>query len=276
MVAFARSFIGRSGSLHPLTPKAASHSEATARAIHEVYMQFAVAAVVVALGFLPAGKPAPAAPAPEVKALPPVASIEGAGELDDARKIAESYLKALEGKGDGTARNYLLGGATLTASDFTIPNWKIKKRDIVRLEEKDVDGAMGAMRDLEKKGAEALNSVVVSEDNSVALTQEQANKMLEPTKLQSAKFVAGYPLFAYVARVGKDVFWHPENPWLQEVKKLGKGGNYKLELHRFTIEEKDPGGGASRIWPLRVLRVTTKTYNSGWKILPASDWDPNY
>lgn len=240
-------------------------------------MQFATAAVVLLA--LAAGKPAaPAQNSEKGKAAPPpVAAIDGAGANDDARKVAESYLKALEGKGDGTARNYLLGGATLTANDFSIPNWKIKKRDEPRVEEKDVDGAIAAMRELEKKGAEALNNVVVSgDDNSVSLSQEQAAKMLEPTKIQAQKFIDSYPLFAYVARVGKDVFWHPENPWLREVKKLGKGGQYKLEVHRFTIEEKDPSGGALRTWPLRVLRVTTKTYDSGWKILPASDWDPNY
>jgi hypothetical protein len=35
---------------------------------------------------------------------PPVATTDGPGALDDARKVAESYLKALEGKG-----NYALG-----------------------------------------------------------------------------------------------------------------------------------------------------------------------
>lgn len=212
---------------------------------------------------------------PGMAKAPPVATTEGAGALDDARKHAEAYLKALEGKGDDSARNYLLGGSTLTANDFSIPNWKITKRDAVRTEEKDVDGAVKMMRDLEKKGAEALNNVVVSEDAQVSLNQEQANKLLEPTRKQAQKFIESYPLFSYVARVGKDVFWHPENPWLKEVKKLDKGSTYKLELHRFHIEEKDSAGN-KRIWPLRVLRVTTKSYDSGWKILPASDWDPNY
>ncbi len=212
---------------------------------------------------------------PGIAKAPPVTTVEGAGELDQPRKVAEAYLKALEGKGDDAARNYLLGGATLTANDFTIPNWKILRRDAPRVEEKDVDGAVKMMRDLEKKGAEALNNVVVAEDSSISLNQEQANKLLEPTRKQAQKFIESYPLFSYVARVGKDVFWHPENPWLKEVKKLDKGGTYKLELHRFQIEEKDSSGDV-RVWPLRVLRATTKNYDSGWKILPASDWDPNY
>lgn len=238
-------------------------------------MNFVALALVVSVSLVSAGKPAaPLSPEHGKAAPPPAAVKDGAGALDAPRKIAESYLKALEGKGDGTARNYLLGGATLTANDFTIPNWKILKRDEVRTETKDVDGAVKMMRELEKKGAEALNTVVVSEDTQVALSQEQANKLLEPTRRHAQKFIETYPLFSYVARVGKDVFWHPENPWLKEVKQLGKGEQYTLEVHRFQIEEKD--GGNARIWPLRVLRVTTKNYDSGWKILPASDWDPNY
>jgi hypothetical protein len=206
---------------------------------------------------------------------PPTATIEGAGELDAPRKLAEAYLRALEGKGNDDARNYLLGGLTLTAQDFSIPNWRITKRDAPRIEEKDVAGAVSMMRDLEKKGAEMLNTVVVAEDSSMALTQEQAHKMLEPTRIQAAKFIEAYPLFAYTARVGKDVFWHPENPWHKEIKRIGREGNYKLEVHRFVIEEKD-GAKVGRIWPLRVLRIQANGYDSGWKILPASDWDPNY
>jgi hypothetical protein len=220
---------------------------------------------------LPAQKPAE----PGVAKAPTATTTDGPGALDEARKVAEAYLKALEGKGDDSARSYLLGGVTLTANDFTIPNWRIAKRDTVRTEQRPIEGAVKMMRDLEKKGAEALNAVVVSEDDSLSLSQEQANKLLEPTRQQAQKFIEAYPLFSYVARVGKDVFWHPENPWHKEIKKLEKTGTYTLELHRFHIEEKDSAGNA-RIWPLRVLRVTTKSHDSGWKILPASDWDPNY
>lgn len=238
------------------------------------------AVVLVLLTLLaPAAKPQkPAAPAPAAEgkaAAPPVQVIDGAGALDEPRKVAEAYLRALEGKGDDTARSYLLGGATLTARDFTIPNWRIKSRDAARVEDKDVAGAVSAMRALEKKGAEALTNVVLSEDSQVAMNQEQANKLLEPTRIQAQKFIEAYPLFAYVARVGKDVFWHPDNPWLQEAKKLGTAGKYQLEVHRFTIEEREEGAPA-RVWPLRVLRIRSNGYDSGWKILPASDWDPNY
>lgn len=225
------------------------------------------------------GKPPPAKsePVKDVKTDPPPAGkIDGPGPLDDARKVAESYLNTLAGKAAGDdARNYLLGGLTLTASDFSIPNWRIVSRDEARVEEKPVADAVKTMWALDKAGAESLTGVVVTEGESVALSQEQAEKLLGPTREMAHKFQERFPLFSYVSRNGKDVFWHPENPWRKEIKNLGKEGNYKLELHRFMIEEKE-GGKQTRLWPLRVLRIKTKGYDSGWKILPASDWDPNY
>ena len=224
----------------------------------------------------PAKKPAAAAAVPDVKTDPPPAGkIEGPGPLDDARKVAEQYLNALSGKGGEDARNFLLGGLTLTAQDFSIPNWRIVSRDEARVEEKLVADAVKSMWSLDKAGAESLTGVVVTEGESLSLSQEQAEKLLGPTREMAHKFQERFPLFSYVARNGKDVFWHPENPWRKELKNLGKEGNYKLELHRFMVEEKE-SGKQTRLWPLRVLRIKTKGYDSAWKILPASDWDPNY
>ena len=172
---------------------------------------------------------------------PPAGVIQGPGPLDDARKVAESYLNSLSGKGGDDARNYLLGGLTLTAQDFQIPNWSIKQRDEARVEDKPISGAVKAMWLVDKVGAEALNHVVVAEGEQLTLNQEQAGKILGPTREQAVKFQDEFPLFAYVSRIDKDVFWHPENPWRKEVKKLGKDGNYHLEVHRFMIEEKENG-----------------------------------
>lgn len=220
--------------------------------------------------------PAKSEPIKDVKTDPPPAGkIDGPGPLDEPRKVAEAYLNSLSGKGGDDARNYLLGGLTLTAQDFTIPNWRIVSRDEARVEEKPLADAVKTMWALDKAGAESLTGVVVAEGESVNLTQEQAEKLLGPTREMAHKFQERFPLFSYVSRNGKDVFWHPENPWRKEIKQLGKDGNYKLEVHRFMIEEKE-GGKQTRLWPLRVLRIKTKTHDSGWKILPASDWDPNY
>ena len=202
-------------------------------------------------------------------------SARGAAKDDPARRVAIAYLKALHGTGDGSARELLLGGSTLTADDFTIPNWKIVRRDPPEIEEGDIRAAVAEMRALDKAGRETLNAVVnLDGDSAKALTQAQAEKMMAPTKRRAERFRRAFPVFSYVARVGKDVFWHPSNPWRTVVDELGDKGKYKLVLHRFHIEER--AGGKTRVWPLRVLRITTAQYDSGWKVLPASDWDPEY
>lgn len=196
---------------------------------------------------------------------------------DEPKKIATAYLDALSGKGDGSARDYLLGGVTLTAEDFSIPNWKIVERHPPRREKASIAAAVKAMKELDKAGRSTLSSVVnLDGDEAVAsLSQEQADKLMAPTRKMAKELKEKFPVFSYVARVGKDVFWHPSNPWRAVIDEMGDKGDYMLELHLFRIEEKEVGH-APRVWPLRVLRIKTATYDSGWKILPASDWDPEY
>ena len=199
-----------------------------------------------------------------------------AAKADAPKSVAIAYLKALEGKGDDSAREYLLGGLTLTAEEVSIPNWKVVDRE-VRTEKKSVRAAVGAMHEVDAVGRKTLDNIVhldEGEDSMVQITQQQAEKLLLPTKRKSEEFARTYPVFAYVARVGKDVFWHPSNPWRALVKELGDEGDYDLQLHIFKIEE--TAGGKKRVWPLRVLRIKTKSHDSGWKILPASNWDPEY
>jgi len=196
------------------------------------------------------------------------------GAKDEPRKIAESYLKALEGSGSGDAREYLLGGVTLTAEIFTIPNWKFASREEVKIEEENLADAVKEMKELDRQGRKALDKLMDMTDNTEVrqITREQAEKIMKPTNKQAKRFKKKFPLFAYVARVDKEVYWHPKNPWRDMLDKLGTKDNYRLEFHRFNIAETDHG--KKRVWPLRVLRMKTKDFDSGWKILPASDWDP--
>lgn len=199
-----------------------------------------------------------------------------AAKKDVPREVAVAYLKALEGKGDDSAREYLLGELTLTAEDVSIPNWKIVSRE-KRSEVKNIASAVKAMREVDSVGRATLDGIVhleEDEESVLQITQQQAEKLLLPTKRKSEEFARTYPVFSYAARVGKDVYWHPSNPWRALVSKLGDDGKYRLDLHLFRIEE--VSGGKKRVWPLRVLRIKTKTFDSGWKILPASNWDPEY
>jgi hypothetical protein len=225
-----------------------------------------------------AASPPPAQPAssPAVISPPRVDVINGPGVLDEPRKVAEAYLAALAGNGSDSARNFLLGGVTLTAQDVTIGAWHIVKRDAARIEDKPIVDARTAMRALDKAGANSLNLITgPAEGEAMNLSQEQAAKLLQPTENASRALMTSFPVFAIAARVGKDVYWHPGNPWRKEVQKLGAAGNYHLELHRFVVEEQT-SSGAPRTWGLRVLRVTSAGYDSGWKIVPAADWNPDY
>lgn len=213
-------------------------------------------------------------------ALPVLLIAPGASPDDDPKKVAIAYLKALDGSGKQSARELLLGGVTLTAEEVSIPNWKIQDR-LVQREEDDVKGAVELMKALDRSGAEALTKIMNlaesggADDIGVAtVSQEQANKLMAPTQISAKRFKERYPVFSYCARAGKEVYWHPANPWREVVKKLGSSGRYVLEFHRFNILE--TSGGKSRVWPLRVLRIKTDSYDSGWKILPASDWDPDW
>jgi hypothetical protein len=207
----------------------------------------------------------------------PAKGKEKAGKVDEPQRIAIAYLKALDGSGDDLAKDYLLGGATLTADDFTIPNWSIDTREPAQVEVAAIKDAVGMMRALEKAGRETLNAAVNldGDDAMATIDQAAAEKLMGPTRERAKAFKKKFPVFSYVARVDKDVFWHPSNPWRAIVKEIGDSGKYRLELHIFRIKETEPGR-KPRVWPLRVLRIQTKTYDSGWKILPASDWDPEY
>lgn len=212
-------------------------------------------------------------------ALPLLLTAPAAPPDDAPKQVAIAYLKALDGSGKQSARELLLGGLTLTAEEVSVPNWKIQDR-LVQREEDDVKGAVELMKALDKSGAKALTNIMnlaESDGDDIGMatvSQEQANKLMAPTQIAAKRFKERYPVFSYCARAGKEVYWHPANPWREVVKKLGTSGKYVLEFHRFNVLE--TSGGTSRVWPLRVLRIKTESYDSGWKILPASDWDPDW
>jgi len=195
-------------------------------------------------------------------------------EKDEVQKIAEAYLNALSGKGGEGAREYLLGGVTLSAELVTVPNWKVVKRESMKVEEADLADAVKEMKVYDALGRKALDEMLkMAGDKEVQeITKEQAAKIMKPTEAQREKFMDKFPLFAKVARVDKDIYWHPKNPWRVLLDKMGTKGSYRLEFHRFEIEETDHG--KKRVWPLRVLRMTTQKFDTGYKILPASEWDP--
>jgi len=212
--------------------------------------------------------------------LPLLVSLGAAAQEDPVHQVARAYLEALTGAGDDAARETLLGGVTMNASIAAIGSWKIVAEDPVRKETASLQTAGELMTDLDKSGRATLAALLtqsgaVSNDIQVReLSESEANRLLAPTKERANKFFRTLPVLAYVARVSHPVYWHPKNPVRPLLVQAGTDGTYSLEVHRMTIESLEGPRKEVRRWPLRVLRFTTsKGLDTGWKILPASDWN---
>lgn len=197
----------------------------------------------------------------------------------EVKKIAEKYLNALTGQGDDTNRDLLLGGATMNAKLFNLENWRIVSEKPVEKEDGDLSQATQLMNDLDRAGRSALQKMLnlaggVGDDvQTTEISQEDAARLLAPTRDRSKKFIKTYPVLAHVARVGKEVYWHPKNPVRPMLTQAGNSGKYSLEFHYVYVETKEGPRQVPRTWPLRILRFKTAKMDTGWKVLPASDWN---
>ncbi len=204
-------------------------------------------------------------------------SVAWAADDGEARKVAETYLNALTGAGDESGKELLLGGAKMDAQLFTLENWKVVGADPVRREAAELGPAIAEMDALDRAGQAATAKMAGGDGSSgdievTELTQEQAAQLLRPTKKKAERFVKNHPVLAFATRVGKDVYWHPKNPMRAVLKSAGQAGRYELIVHLFHIESREGPRKAARRWPLRILRFKTETIDTGWKVLPASDW----
>lgn len=255
--------------------------------MHRTLTALAVAALAVVLA---GAKPAKAPKEKPEKAAAPAPLSVGQGKVvltplgldatDDARKLAEGYLKALSGQGDDTAREALLGGATLNARLETLPNWKIISREPGQVETGELSDVVTNVDMLDKEGRNALAKIMgggpASDPDGLSMQElnaEQAQQLLAPTKARAAAFQQSHPVFAYVARVDRDVYWNPKNPFRKLLSDAGGKGRYQLDFHLFKVECLEGAQKRSRVWTLRILRLRTDKVDTGWKVLPASDWN---
>lgn len=199
---------------------------------------------------------------------------------DDAepKKVAETYLNALTGAGDEAGKDLLLGGVTMNAQLFSLDNWSFKSKDPVKREEADLVHAVQMMNDLDKAGRSALTKLMgmdqVGDDLKMTeVSQADATKLLGPTREKAAAFTKAHPTLSYVMRVGKEVYWHPKNPMRAVVAKAGNQGKYSIEVHRWVVLSKEGAAKTPREWPIRVVRFRAGKVDTGWKVLPASDWN---
>ena len=115
-----------------------------------------------------------------------------------------------------------------------------------------------------------------SEPDGLAMQEldaSQAQQLMAPTKARAAAFQKSHPVFAYVARVDREVYWHPKNPVRKLLADSGGKGRYQLDFNLFKIETLEGRDKKSRHWPLRIIRLRTDKLDTGWRILPASDWN---
>lgn len=207
-------------------------------------------------------------------AAPAFAADDGEAE---AKKVAETYLNALTGKGDEAGKELLLGGVTMNAQLFALDNWELKSKE-VRTGDGDLANAVAMMHDLDKAGRKALTKLMgaeaVGDDLQVTeLSPAEATKLLAPTKEKALALQAKHKTLAYAMRVGKEVYWHPKNPMRPLLAKAGGSGKYSIVVHRWVVLSKEGPGKTPREWPLRVLRFKAGKVDTGWKVLPASDWN---
>jgi hypothetical protein len=197
------------------------------------------------------------------------------------QRAAETYLKALSATGDDAGRELLLGGVTMDARLTGVDTFRIVSRDYVQKETGSLKTATSLMADLDKAGRRSLTELLKKggggDDMAVVeLTRDEATRLLAPTKERNEAFLKSLPVLAHVARVGKEVYWHPKNPVRPLLQQAGTSGTYDLELYHFTVESTEGPRKEARRWPLRIVRFTTSSgLDTGWKVLPASDWSPD-
>jgi hypothetical protein len=196
----------------------------------------------------------------------------------DAKRVAVTYLNALTGQGDDTGKDLLLGGVTMNAQLFALDNYSLKSKDPVKHEEADLAHAVQQMNELDRAGRSALTRLmgveaVGDELRMTEVSQGDAAKLLAPTLARVAAFEKAHPDLCYALRVGKEVYWHPKNPMRAVLAKAGTTGKYTLDVHRWNVVSVEGPGKTPREWPIRVLRFRSPKLDTGWKVLPASDWN---
>lgn len=194
----------------------------------------------------------------------------------DARAAAEQYLNAVSGKGAESGLDLLLGGATTNARLFSLDNWEIVSVEPARHEDGDVAAVAQAVDAVDVASRDALAGLVGTatgaEDGSAVqqLSPQEAQQVMAPTQASADRLKAAHPLIASVLRVGQPVFFHPKNP----ARPLLTGsGAYALDVRGYEIESKEGPRKVARRWKLAVVRFTSATVDTGWKVLPAADWN---
>lgn len=207
--------------------------------------------------------------------IPAVVSAAPKDLPPEVAKVAEAYLNALSGAGSDEGRELLLGGATMNAQLFILENWRIKSRDPVRSETGALSSAQKLIRELDASGQAAMTQMLegAGEAEMTQISRDEATRLMAPTKARAKAFTKAHPVLAFVTRVGKEVYWHPQNPMRPLLARAGNSGKYQVQVHLLNIESLEGPRKVPRVWPLRIVRFQAGSLDTGWRVLPASDWN---
>jgi hypothetical protein len=202
--------------------------------------------------------------------LSSVADAKTNAPIEDPKVLAEKYLVALADGHDQSGKDHLLGGLTLDAVTATTLMPEIVGQAPKRSEDGSLAELSEAIDALDKAGIGGLKD---GQKDLSEIGIADAKKLMGQTKLQRQALAKKFPVIADVIRYDRPVYWHPRNPTRVLLKESAKTGTYHLDYVAFTVSSHDSSGKAVR-WPLRIVRFKIAGGDTGWKVLPASEWDP--
>ncbi|MFN0063426.1 MAG: hypothetical protein ACKVPX_13040 [Myxococcaceae bacterium] len=207
--------------------------------------------------------------APSKKDKPP--------QRQEVRAVAERYLRDVTGEG-GDGKQLLLGGVGYDAELLTLENATLVGEEPARVEVRSLASALAHVEALDRAGQDFLAKLSASQGGDGLSVQQisraEAERLMAPTRERAKRFGDDHPVLAYALRVDKDAYWHPRNPVRALLNKVGRSGTYALTLYLFKVQSKEGPTQRPRLWPLRVLRFRAGDLDTGWRVLPASGWEP--
>jgi hypothetical protein len=195
----------------------------------------------------------------------------------DVRKMAETYLNAIAGTGDASGRDLLLGGATTSAQLYVLENWRIVGEEAPRHEEAEVELATRLMHELDDASVQAASGLLASGSGADSasvenITPEVAKEIMKPTQESADRLTSALPVMATFLYVGKAVYWNPKSA--SRITLAGAGpGKYSLDLQAFDVETFEGPRKVQRRFPLKMVRFKAPKVDTGWRVLPAADWN---
>lgn len=199
---------------------------------------------------------------------------QAASEDPTLTKIATEYLNALQSVDTTDGKEHLLGGITIDAKNAHVLNAKIVKKGEIKSESGNLADVSTLMRDLDSAGFKVLGQETAETPEPTTMDLQQALQLIEKTRELRQTMLKKYPVLSDVVRVDRALYWHTKNPMRPVLKQAGREGTYDVQFVAYTIESKDDAKAKARQWPLRFVRFKSGEVDTGWKVLPASEWDP--